>query len=78
MPNKTKSSCAKQNNNIKANGNIVTNEYRYKRTTCHSFEKCFLLFSGLDDARNTARLAWRLICDGSIMQITKSIDGVNT
>lgn len=34
------------------------------------------LSSGLDDARNTARLAWRMISDGCIMQITKSIDGV--
>ncbi|XP_077979487.1 ERI1 exoribonuclease 2-like [Glandiceps talaboti] len=28
--------------------------------------------SGLDDARNTARLAWRMICDGCTMNITKS------
>ena len=34
-------------------------------------------YSGLDDARNTARLAWRMISDGCIMQITKSLDGVN-
>ncbi|XP_068671809.1 ERI1 exoribonuclease 2-like [Montipora foliosa] len=32
--------------------------------------------SGLDDARNTARLAWRMISDGCIMQITKSLDGM--
>ncbi|KAK2571589.1 ERI1 exoribonuclease 2 [Acropora cervicornis] len=32
--------------------------------------------SGLDDARNTARLAWRMISDGCLMQITKSLDGV--
>lgn len=34
--------------------------------------------SGLDDARNTARLAWRMISDGCVMQITKSLDGVCT
>jgi len=34
--------------------------------------------SGLDDARNTARLAWRMVSDGCVMQITKSIDGVIT
>lgn len=32
--------------------------------------------SGLDDARNTARVAWRMISDGRIMQITKSLDWV--
>ncbi|KAM4697751.1 ERI1 exoribonuclease 2 [Rhinophrynus dorsalis] len=32
--------------------------------------------SGLDDSRNTARLAWRMICDGCIMKITKSLDKV--
>ncbi|XP_059835085.1 ERI1 exoribonuclease 2 isoform X1 [Hypanus sabinus] len=32
--------------------------------------------SGLDDARNTARLAWRMICDGCTMKITKSLDRV--
>ncbi|XP_053132355.1 ERI1 exoribonuclease 2 [Hemicordylus capensis] len=30
--------------------------------------------SGLDDSRNTARLAWRMICDGCLMKITKSLD----
>ncbi|NXR02551.1 ERI2 exoribonuclease, partial [Sagittarius serpentarius] len=30
--------------------------------------------SGLDDSRNTARLAWRLICDGCVLQVTKSLD----
>ncbi|KAL2086511.1 hypothetical protein ACEWY4_017570 [Coilia grayii] len=30
--------------------------------------------SGLDDARNTARLAWRMIIDGCFMKITKSLD----
>ncbi|XP_068100909.1 ERI1 exoribonuclease 2 isoform X2 [Hyperolius riggenbachi] len=30
--------------------------------------------SGLDDSRNTARLAWRMICDGCVMKITKSLD----
>ncbi|MCJ8748308.1 hypothetical protein PDJAM_G00163300 [Pangasius djambal] len=29
--------------------------------------------SGLDDARNTARLAWRMIRDGCMMKITKSV-----
>ncbi|KAK3774556.1 hypothetical protein RRG08_016926 [Elysia crispata] len=29
--------------------------------------------SGLDDAKNTARLAWRMICDGCNMTITKSL-----
>ncbi|RUS89212.1 hypothetical protein EGW08_003022 [Elysia chlorotica] len=29
--------------------------------------------SGLDDAKNTARLAWRMICDGCVMAITKSL-----
>ncbi|XP_015271603.1 PREDICTED: ERI1 exoribonuclease 2 [Gekko japonicus] len=32
--------------------------------------------SGLDDARNTARLAWRMIGDGCGMRITKSLDKV--
>ncbi|KAM8961246.1 ERI1 exoribonuclease 2 [Pelodytes ibericus] len=32
--------------------------------------------SGLDDSRNTARLAWRMICDGCVMKITKSLDQV--
>ncbi|XP_054848978.1 ERI1 exoribonuclease 2 [Eublepharis macularius] len=30
--------------------------------------------SGLDDSRNTARLAWRMICDGCVMKTTKSLD----
>ncbi|XP_070579863.1 uncharacterized protein [Ptychodera flava] len=30
--------------------------------------------SGLDDARNTARLAWRMICDGCVMKITKTMN----
>ncbi|XP_052535763.1 ERI1 exoribonuclease 2 isoform X2 [Tympanuchus pallidicinctus] len=30
--------------------------------------------SGLDDSRNTARLAWRLICDGCVLKISKSLD----
>ncbi|KAK2155974.1 hypothetical protein NP493_2015g00013 [Ridgeia piscesae] len=29
--------------------------------------------SGLDDARNTAKLAWRMICDGCLMTITKTL-----
>ncbi|XP_048723446.2 ERI1 exoribonuclease 2 isoform X2 [Caretta caretta] len=33
--------------------------------------------SGLDDSRNTARLAWRMICDGCLMKITKSLDKVH-
>uniref|UniRef100_U3J7Q5 ERI1 exoribonuclease 2 n=1 Tax=Anas platyrhynchos platyrhynchos TaxID=8840 RepID=U3J7Q5_ANAPP len=32
--------------------------------------------SGLDDSRNTARLAWRMICDGCVLKITKSLDKV--
>ncbi|KAM9305526.1 ERI1 exoribonuclease 2 [Gastrophryne carolinensis] len=32
--------------------------------------------SGLDDSRNTARLAWRMICDGCVMKITKSLEKV--
>ncbi|XP_074057443.1 ERI1 exoribonuclease 2 [Macrotis lagotis] len=32
--------------------------------------------SGLDDSRNTAHLAWRMIKDGCIMKITKSLDKV--
>ena len=31
---------------------------------------------GLHDARNTARLAWRMIGDGCVMQITKSLTTV--
>ncbi|CAH1795256.1 unnamed protein product [Owenia fusiformis] len=30
--------------------------------------------SGLDDAKNTAKLAWRMMCDGCIIKITKSLD----
>ncbi|NXQ63521.1 ERI2 exoribonuclease, partial [Anthoscopus minutus] len=30
--------------------------------------------SGLDDSRNTARLAWKLICDRCVLKITKSLD----
>ncbi|NXS95784.1 ERI2 exoribonuclease, partial [Jacana jacana] len=30
--------------------------------------------SGLDDSRNTARLAWRMICDGCVLKVTKSLD----
>ncbi|XP_058013624.1 ERI1 exoribonuclease 2 isoform X2 [Ahaetulla prasina] len=30
--------------------------------------------SGLHDSRNTARLAWKMICDGCVMKITKSLD----
>ncbi|NXC84618.1 ERI2 exoribonuclease, partial [Cercotrichas coryphoeus] len=33
--------------------------------------------SGLDDSRNTARLAWRLICDGCVLKITRSLDKVS-
>ncbi|KAJ7305839.1 hypothetical protein JRQ81_010205 [Phrynocephalus forsythii] len=32
--------------------------------------------SGLDDSRNTARLAWRMIRDGCVMKITKSLEKV--
>ncbi|NWH64322.1 ERI2 exoribonuclease, partial [Geococcyx californianus] len=30
--------------------------------------------SGLDDSRNTARLAWRLMCDGCVLKVTKSLE----
>ncbi|KAI5623600.1 ERI1 exoribonuclease 2, partial [Silurus asotus] len=33
--------------------------------------------SGLDDARNTARLAWRMIRDGCVMKITKCVSRVS-
>ncbi|XP_074137061.1 ERI1 exoribonuclease 2 isoform X5 [Sminthopsis crassicaudata] len=36
----------------------------------------FVTWSGLDDSRNTAHLAWRMIRDGCIMKITKSLDKV--
>ncbi|XP_067329325.1 ERI1 exoribonuclease 2-like isoform X2 [Anolis sagrei] len=32
--------------------------------------------SGLDDSRNTAHLAWRMIRDGCVMKITKTLDKV--
>ena len=34
------------------------------------------LFPGLDDARNTARLAWHMMKDGCVMQITKTLASV--
>uniref|UniRef100_A0A3B1IKK6 ERI1 exoribonuclease 2 n=1 Tax=Astyanax mexicanus TaxID=7994 RepID=A0A3B1IKK6_ASTMX len=30
--------------------------------------------SGLDDARNTARLAWRMVTDGCVLKVTKSLN----
>ncbi|XP_010178540.1 PREDICTED: ERI1 exoribonuclease 2, partial [Mesitornis unicolor] len=33
--------------------------------------------SGLDDSRNTAHLAWRLISDGCVLKVTKSLDKVS-
>uniref|UniRef100_A0AAY4B7L5 ERI1 exoribonuclease 2 n=1 Tax=Denticeps clupeoides TaxID=299321 RepID=A0AAY4B7L5_9TELE len=33
--------------------------------------------SGLDDARNTARLAWRMMTDGCFLKITKTLDRVS-
>nr|XP_046197245.1 uncharacterized protein LOC124029643 isoform X2 [Oncorhynchus gorbuscha] len=33
-----------------------------------------MLFAGLDDARNTAHLAWRMMRDGSVMKITRSLE----
>ncbi|NXY50036.1 ERI2 exoribonuclease, partial [Ceuthmochares aereus] len=33
---------------------------------------------GLDDSRNTARLAWRMICDGCVLKVTKSLDKAHT
>ncbi|GFO00191.1 eri1 exoribonuclease 2-like [Plakobranchus ocellatus] len=32
-----------------------------------------LYISGLDDARNTAKLAWKMMCDGCIMAVTKTL-----
>lgn len=32
--------------------------------------------SGLHDARNTAKLAWKMMCDGCVLQITKTMTGV--
>ncbi|MGH0164569.1 UNVERIFIED_CONTAM: hypothetical protein FKN15_047502 [Acipenser sinensis] len=37
-------------------------------------EFCGREHSGLDDARNTAGLAWRMITDGCVMKVTKSLD----
>ncbi|XP_041133642.1 ERI1 exoribonuclease 2 [Polyodon spathula] len=37
-------------------------------------EFCGREHSGLDDARNTASLAWRMITDGCVMKVTKSLD----
>ena len=34
--------------------------------------------SGLDDARNTAKLTWKMIQDGCVMKVTKCLDGVGT
>jgi len=42
-----------------------------------SISGCSLLL-GLDDARNTARLAWQMISDGCVMQITKSLTAVTS
>jgi hypothetical protein len=36
-----------------------------------------MLFAGLDDARNTAHLAWRMMRDGSVMKITRSLERVS-
>ncbi|KAG7492031.1 hypothetical protein MATL_G00009790 [Megalops atlanticus] len=33
--------------------------------------------SGLDDARNTAHLAWRMITDGCLMKVTRSLNRVS-
>nr|XP_023670792.1 ERI1 exoribonuclease 2 isoform X3 [Paramormyrops kingsleyae] len=33
--------------------------------------------SGLDDARNTAHLAWRMITDGCVLKLTKTLDRVS-
>jgi len=40
-------------------------------------EICSCCFPGLDDARNTAKLAWRMICDGCLMTITKTLTPVS-
>ncbi|XP_022084739.1 ERI1 exoribonuclease 2-like [Acanthaster planci] len=31
--------------------------------------------SGIDDARNTAQLAWRMMCDGCVMSVTRTMPG---
>lgn len=36
-----------------------------------------MLFAGLDDARNTAHLAWRMMRDGCVMKITRSLERVS-
>ena len=34
---------------------------------------CTVLALGLDDARNTAQLAWRMMKEGCVMKITRSL-----
>ncbi|TTE81772.1 Poly(A)-specific ribonuclease PARN [Bagarius yarrelli] len=46
------------------------------QTTVSGKACAFLTWSGLDDARNTARLTWRMIKDGCIIKITKSLSRV--
>lgn len=31
------------------------------------------LAAGIDDARNTARLCWRMVCDGCVLRVTQSL-----
>ncbi|OWK10976.1 ERI2, partial [Cervus elaphus hippelaphus] len=38
----------------------------------------FVTWSGLDDSRNTALLAWKMIRDGCLMKITRSLNKVST
>lgn len=42
----------------------------------NSFLICAHFSPGLDDAKNTAKLAWRMMCDGCILNITKTLDQV--
>ena len=35
--------------------------------------QCVPYLSGLDDSRNTAKLAYRMIQDGCIMKVTKTL-----
>ncbi|KAH0631916.1 hypothetical protein JD844_019817 [Phrynosoma platyrhinos] len=46
----------------------------YKDTNIYNSKR--LHFPGLDDSRNTARLAWRMIRDGCVLKITKTLDKV--
>lgn len=51
-----------------------------QREENNTFKSSSLLFvAGIVDARNTATLAYRMMCDGCVMKITKSLSkGVKT